>query len=206
MTPSAMHLSISTPDQLIDRPDVRSIRAMDESGSFGLLPGHADLLTMLAPSVVRWRDTADTEHYCAVRGGILTMTGGDRVAIACRQAVLGDRLEELEADVVSANERQEDTDRRARVAQLQLHARAVRQIMRYLVPGGSDLNYLAPDVDAYVAKARTFKRRVHILAFAGRLPNNPPKNLKSILDQPPLLAEYRAAFGTIVALRAMTAA
>ncbi|MCB1996951.1 MAG: hypothetical protein KDG57_13945, partial [Rhodoferax sp.] len=25
-----------------------------------------------------------------------------------------------------------------------------------LVPGGSDLNYLAPDVDAYVAKARTF--------------------------------------------------
>ena len=44
------------------------------------------------------------------------------------------------------------------------------------------------------------------LAFAGRLPNNPPKNLKSILDQPPLLAEYRAAFGTIVALRAMTAA
>jgi len=148
MSGRAMHLSISTPGQLIEHSDVRSIRASDESGSFGLLPGHADLLTVLAPSVVRWRCADGPEHYCAVRGGILTMTGGDRVGIACRQAVLGDRLEELEADVTMANVREQDADRSARVAQLRLHARAVRQIMRYLVPGnGDDLSDLLMDRD-----------------------------------------------------------
>ena len=35
--------------------DVVSVRAEDASGSFGILPGHADFLTSLAPSVVRWR-------------------------------------------------------------------------------------------------------------------------------------------------------
>ena len=126
-----------TPEkQVVDAHDVRSLRASDESGSFGILPGHADLLTVLVPSVVRWRNADGEEQLCAVRGGIFTMSGGNRAAIACRQAVLGDRLDELEANVASANAEEEDADRRARVAQLQLHARAVRQMMRYLVPGG----------------------------------------------------------------------
>lgn len=139
MSARTLRLSISTPErQVVDARGVRSVRAADESGGFGILPGHADLLTVLVPSVVRWRAADGDEQYCAVRGGILTMTGGDHVAIASRQAVPGRRLEALEAEVVSANAAEADADRRARVAQLQLHARAVRQMMRYLVPGGGD--------------------------------------------------------------------
>ncbi len=46
---------------LIDADDVRSLRAEDESGAFGVLPGHADLLTVLPPSVVRWTRDGTTD-------------------------------------------------------------------------------------------------------------------------------------------------
>lgn len=134
-----LHLSIATPErQVVDADGVRSVRAADESGGFGILPGHADLLTVLPPSVVRWRQEDGTELFCAVRGGVFTVTGGNRVAIACRQAVPGDRLDALEGQVETTRAEEDEADRRARVAQVQLHARAVRQMMRYLVPGGGD--------------------------------------------------------------------
>ena len=49
-----LHLTIATPAKLlVDIEDVRSVRAEDASGSFGILAGHADLLTVLSLSVVR---------------------------------------------------------------------------------------------------------------------------------------------------------
>ena len=38
----------------VDETGVTSIRAEDASGGFGILPGHADFLTVLDASVVRW--------------------------------------------------------------------------------------------------------------------------------------------------------
>ena len=130
---SGLRLTIVTPAAiLIDADDVRSVRAEDESGAFGVLPGHADLLTVLPPSVVRWTRDGTPTRYCALSGGVLTITGGDRVAIACRRGAIGDDLEKLEADVAAERAAEIDADRRAKVEQTQLHARAVRQLMRYL--------------------------------------------------------------------------
>ena len=51
---SGLHLTIATPAAvLVDADGVASLRAEDESGAFGVLPGHADLLTVLPPSVLR---------------------------------------------------------------------------------------------------------------------------------------------------------
>jgi F-type H+-transporting ATPase subunit epsilon len=51
----SLHLIIATPAKVLaDVEDIRSLRAEDDSGAFGVLPGHADLLTVLPPSVVRW--------------------------------------------------------------------------------------------------------------------------------------------------------
>jgi len=51
-----MRLLITTPTAVvIDDPDVVTVRAEDESGSFGILNGHADFLTALTVSVVSWR-------------------------------------------------------------------------------------------------------------------------------------------------------
>lgn len=55
MSHAPFHLLIATPQRiLVNRDDIVALRAEDASGSFGLLPGHVDFLTVLSPSVVRW--------------------------------------------------------------------------------------------------------------------------------------------------------
>ena len=132
---SALRLRIATPSAiLVETDDARSIRAEDVSGGFGLMPGHADMLTVLTDCVVRWRDGSDREFYCAVRSGVLTVDGGARVEIACRQGMAGDDLPRLRARVVAMREEEAEAGRRVKVEQTQLRARAVRQLMRYLHP------------------------------------------------------------------------
>ena len=117
---------MTTPAQiLVDTGDVAAVRAEDETGSFGILPGHADLLTVLVPSVVRWRTTDGAARFCAVHGGVFTVTAGRNVAVACREGVLGDSLEDLEARVRSVRAQQLEADRKARVEQVRLPRAAV---------------------------------------------------------------------------------
>jgi F-type H+-transporting ATPase subunit epsilon len=132
----ALHLVITTPTAiLVDRADVSSVRAENSSGGFGILPGHTDLLTVLPPSVLRWRDGDGGTRYCALRGGVMTVSGGKDVAVACRQGLTGDDLTALEAEVQTQRAAETDAERRARVEQVGLHTRVVRQLMRYLRPG-----------------------------------------------------------------------
>jgi len=135
---ASLRLTISTPAiVLVEADDVGSVRAEDESGSFGILPGHTDFLTVLPASVIRWRSSSGIVHFCALRGGVMTVAQGRHVSIACRRGSLGDDLEKLEAEVESLRAAELDAERRARVEQTRLHARAVRQLMAYLRPGGS---------------------------------------------------------------------
>jgi len=137
---SGLHLIIATPAKLlIDVEDVRSLRAEDDSGGFGVLPGHADLLTVLPPSVVRWTAQGGSMSYCALSGGVLRVAGGKQVAIACRRGAIGGDLSALRAEIEAMRSAELDADRRARVEQTRLHARALRQLMRYLKPGGRPL-------------------------------------------------------------------
>jgi F-type H+-transporting ATPase subunit epsilon len=131
----ALHLTITTPmDVLVDEPAAIAVRAEDESGGFGILPGHTDFLTALPASVVRWRGADGQQHFCALRAGLMTVADGARVAIACREGILGDDLARLEAEVDRLRAGEADADRRARVEQMRLHASAVRQLMRFLRP------------------------------------------------------------------------
>jgi F-type H+-transporting ATPase subunit epsilon len=130
-----LHLTITTPAQiLVASDDVIAVRVEDQSGSFGVLPGHADLLTALIPSVVRWRTAEGAARFCAVRGGVFTVSQGRNVAVACREGVVGDSLDDLEAKVRTVRARQLEADRKARAEQIRVHALAVRQLMRYLRP------------------------------------------------------------------------
>ena len=107
----ALHLTIATPGSLlVDTGDVGSLRAEDMSGAFGVLPGHADLLTVLPPSVVGWTKRGEAQRFCAVSGGVLTVSSGDRVSIACRRGTVGDDLAALEAAV--ATQRSAELDAR----------------------------------------------------------------------------------------------
>jgi F-type H+-transporting ATPase subunit epsilon len=130
-----LHLTVTTPAQiLVDNEDVVAVRAEDQSGSFGIFPGHADLLTVLVATVLRWHTTDDAAHFCAVRGGVFTVSSGHDVAVACREGVISDSLDDLETKVSAVRAQETEADRKARVEQIRLHALAVRQLVRYLRP------------------------------------------------------------------------
>jgi len=133
-----LHLIIATPARvLFDSTEVVALRAEDATGSFGILPGHAAFLTVLAPSVLRWHAADGIEQFCAVKEGVLRVSGGHEISIACREGVMGTSgtsLEVLEAQVDAARAAQLDAVRRARVDETRLHAQAVRQLLRYLRP------------------------------------------------------------------------
>lgn len=130
-----LRLTIATPSEmLIDCPDVVALRGEDMTGSFGIMPGHADFLTVLTPCVVRWRTADGQRRFCALSSGVLRVVEGRYVGIACREGELGDALETLEAQVRAGREARADAARRARVEQTRLNARAIRQILMYLRP------------------------------------------------------------------------
>ena len=142
----ALHLTVTTPGQiLVDSGDVAAVRAEDQSGSFGILPGHADLLTVLVASVLRWRTADGATRFCAVHGGVFTVSAGCNVAVACREGVVGDSLENLEAKVRTVRAEQLEADRKARVEQVRLHALAVRQLLRYLRPNPAPVAPMDPE-------------------------------------------------------------
>jgi F-type H+-transporting ATPase subunit epsilon len=128
-----MHLLISTPTEIVaDHPDVVAVRAEDESGSFGVLDHHADLLTALTLSIVAWHHADGRQRYCAVRRGVLSVRQGQTVSVATRQAQLGDDLDQLEHAVIARFRAEAETERTERVAALRLHTQAIRQIVQAL--------------------------------------------------------------------------
>ena len=132
-----MRLRIITPlSVVVDEEDVLALRAEDASGGFGILPRHADFLTSLIISVVGWKSTNGTRRFCAVRRGVLTVTGGRDIAIATREAVTGDDLATLDQTVLARFREDIETERTEHVESTRLQLNAIRQIMRHLRPDG----------------------------------------------------------------------
>jgi len=129
----SMTLRIMTPLAIIVDAPASHLRAVDASGSFGILPGHADFLTRLAVSVVSWTAPDDAAHFCAVRGGALTVRAG-HVAIATREAVTGDDLATLDREVLARFRAEMDEERVEHVETTRLHLSAMRQMLARLQP------------------------------------------------------------------------
>ncbi|MGD8417762.1 MAG: F0F1 ATP synthase subunit epsilon [Pseudomonadales bacterium] len=149
-----MRLLVTTPTAVVvDAPDVRYLRAEDETGAFGILPGHADFLTVLAISVITWRNAGGDDHHVAVRGGVLTVRDGQDVDVATREAVGEDTLERL-GDAVLARFREEaEAETESRVSTARLHLAAIRQLQRYLESGRQSPPVGAPpDLESGVAR------------------------------------------------------
>lgn len=135
LSPNRLTLVITTPTAVAaTADDVRHLRAEDAAGAFGILPGHADLLTALSISVVSWRGADGRERHCAVRGGVLTVTDGARIAIATREAVVGDDLEVLEHNVLTRFRSAHAEEEEARAGARRMQVAAVRHILAYLRP------------------------------------------------------------------------
>ena len=72
----------------------------DPTGSLGVRPGHAPLVTPLVRGILTARAPGGHERYLALDGGVL-LVSGDVVEVVSRQAVESDDLDHLEQNVVS---------------------------------------------------------------------------------------------------------
>jgi F-type H+-transporting ATPase subunit epsilon len=130
-----VRLLITTPTVVVvDEQDVVAVRAEDESGSFGILNGHADFLTALRISVVHWHHADDRQQFCAIRRGVLAVTNGSQVAIATREAIASGDLARLENVVLAQFREALEAERAARTESLRLQMQAIRRIVHYLRP------------------------------------------------------------------------
>ncbi len=60
-----MKLIVTTPSAVVVEADsVHHVRAEDETGAFGILPDHADFLTVLAISVITWERSDGRGALC----------------------------------------------------------------------------------------------------------------------------------------------
>lgn len=148
-----MRLLVTTPVAVVvDADSVLHVRAEDETGAFGIMPGHADFITVLAISVIAWRNHAGDLHHVAVRGGVLTVRGGDMVEVATADAVGEDTLGRLGQAVLARFRDEAKAEEESRISAARLHLATIRQLQRYLESGRQPMPQGAPQSVATAAE------------------------------------------------------
>ncbi|MGH7298162.1 MAG: F0F1 ATP synthase subunit epsilon [Polyangiaceae bacterium] len=127
-----MRLVVTTPQATVVDTPVVHVRAEDESGAFGVMKGHADLLTPPSISVLVYRGPDHIEHFVAVRGGVLTVTEGTVVQVLTREAIASDDLASLEGRVLTRFRRSEADEQRARAGAGRLEGALLRRVADYV--------------------------------------------------------------------------
>jgi F-type H+-transporting ATPase subunit epsilon len=127
-----MRLLVVTPHAVVIDREVVHVRAEDETGAFGVLDRHANLITALTMSVLVYRDHGGREHFVAVRGGLLTVKDGTRTQVLTREAVASDDLLWLEHDVLARFRRSAADEERARGEAGKLEGALLRRVADYL--------------------------------------------------------------------------
>ena len=122
-----MRLVIATPGERVVDEETHKVSAEGDVGCFTLLPNHIDYATVLRPGIVVFEGRSG-ERYAAVDLGVLVKEG-PVVRIACRHAVVGESLEQLEGIVRERFLEVEDRERAVRAAFARLEAEFVRHMM-----------------------------------------------------------------------------
>jgi F-type H+-transporting ATPase subunit epsilon len=124
---SPLILQLRTPGGLlVDRP-IFALTAEDLDGWFGVRPGRADLVAVLPPGLLAFRDE-EGEAFVALAGGLLHVRGG-ACRVLAREAILSRDLDGV-ADALDAH-----LSRRRRQHELQQDAVGdlAREALRRLV-------------------------------------------------------------------------
>lgn len=124
-----MRLRILTPlATILDRTDIAGILARDESGAFGIRPGHAPFLTALPPSVLTLRMEHGAVLYTAIAGGMLRVDR-DGVLVTSPDAATGSELAPLAARVAAEKAAALHRQREGAAQERTLHAALVHHLL-----------------------------------------------------------------------------
>ena len=91
--PTEIRLDIVTPDRLVAHDEVSAVTIPGKNGYLGILPGHAPLLTELAPGELVYA-SGGAQHTLAVNWGFAEVLG-DRVIVLAQSA---ERAEEIDVE------------------------------------------------------------------------------------------------------------
>jgi F-type H+-transporting ATPase subunit epsilon len=91
--PTEIHLDIVTPDRLVARDAVSAVTIPGKNGYLGILPGHAPLLTEIAPGLLTYTSDS-TQHALYVNWGFAEVLA-DRVIVLAQSA---ERAEEIDVE------------------------------------------------------------------------------------------------------------
>jgi F-type H+-transporting ATPase subunit epsilon len=130
--PETIHFDLVSPERLLLSEDVEMVTLPGAEGYFGVLAGHAPVLSALKPGVIEVRNGAGSPLKLFVRGGFAEVDG-QRVVVLAEEAIpladfdvaaLDSRIRDTEEDMVAAKT---DADR-TRVAEQLDHLRQLRSV------------------------------------------------------------------------------
>ena len=123
-----MQLQVMLPTEILVDAQTKKIVAEAENGSFCLLPRHVNFVTALAPGLLSYTDSNDTEHFLGVAEGVLVKVGHN-VMISVEFGARGENLGQLRSAVRHYFEHIDDRERQAISAVARLEADFVRRFL-----------------------------------------------------------------------------
>ncbi|MGM0386840.1 MAG: F0F1 ATP synthase subunit epsilon [Actinomycetota bacterium] len=127
-----MRLAVIMPGStVVDTPATR-VLAPGSHGLFAILPRHVDYVAVLVEGLLTFEVADDaaaaTERHVAVDGGVLVKQGDD-VVVSTPDAVVGERLEDLENTVAEYFHARAEREHDARAALFRLESDIVQRML-----------------------------------------------------------------------------
>jgi F-type H+-transporting ATPase subunit epsilon len=114
--------------------DIVSLVAGDETGRFGILPGHEPMVTALAPGLIRCRNTQGGILHVACTGGVLSCRA-DTVQIVSARFLAGERAEALTAQLDHLLEAERTEQLAGRQSRAQVEQALLRRLREWSQAG-----------------------------------------------------------------------
>jgi F-type H+-transporting ATPase subunit epsilon len=89
--PTEIRLNIVTPDRLVAHDSVTEVTLSGKDGYLGILPGHAPLLTEIAPGETEYT-SGNQKHFFVVSSGFAEVLG-DRVIVLVQSAESAEEID-----------------------------------------------------------------------------------------------------------------
>ena len=120
-----MLLTVLTPLGVVLKTKALKVTMETLNGYYTLLPKHVDFISALGPNIVQYYDENSNEKYVACHNGIVVKKGSS-VTISVQDAILGDKLDELEVSLAKAYKQNEEKRKELNTAMARLELGIVR--------------------------------------------------------------------------------
>jgi F-type H+-transporting ATPase subunit epsilon len=108
--PDKIHLDLVSPERLLLSDDVDMVTVPGADGYFGILPGHAPVMSALRPGVIEIKGGEEGEMKLFIRGGFAEVTP-TQVSVLAEEAIpfsdftidmLDQRIKDAEEELIAA--------------------------------------------------------------------------------------------------------